>query len=240
MDYKKHYDALIDRARSRVLECYVERHHVVPRCLGGGNESSNIVELTAEEHYVAHQLIVKMYPGHVGLAWAAVKMAKQCSGNKAYGWLRRKYAANKRGRTVSQETRKKISSGHIGKKKTEETKLRMSIAQKGHKAPKGWTHSAAARAKIAAAHIGNKYNLGRVCSQETRRKIAASMKGKNSRPMTEEVKAKISAANRGQKRSIESREKMSAWQRGRIMSPESRLKMSISRRAYFDRLRAQA
>lgn len=64
MNYQRHYDLLINRARTRVLDGYKERHHIVPRCLGGGDESSNLVDLTAEEHYVAHQLLVKMYPGN--------------------------------------------------------------------------------------------------------------------------------------------------------------------------------
>ena len=62
MNYRRHYDRLIERARNRVLSGYVERHHVLPRCMGGGNESSNLVQLTAEEHYVAHQLLHKMHP----------------------------------------------------------------------------------------------------------------------------------------------------------------------------------
>ena len=35
MDYKKHYNALIERARGRELDAYVEWHHVIPKCMGG-------------------------------------------------------------------------------------------------------------------------------------------------------------------------------------------------------------
>ena len=62
MNYSAHYDRLIARARSQTLVGYHEQHHVVPKCMGGGNELANLVNLTAEEHYVAHQLLVKMYP----------------------------------------------------------------------------------------------------------------------------------------------------------------------------------
>lgn len=55
----------------------------------------NIVDLTPEEHYVAHQLLVKMYPDHSGLVWAALQMTGQPNGqrsnNKVYGWLRKRY-----------------------------------------------------------------------------------------------------------------------------------------------------
>src|SRR3990167_2215573 len=89
MNYVAHYDKLIARARSRILTGYKERHHIVPRCMKGDNSPQNLVDLTPEEHYVAHQLLVKMHPEVSGLAIAAVRMAKQCTGNKAYGWLRR-------------------------------------------------------------------------------------------------------------------------------------------------------
>jgi hypothetical protein len=47
MDWALHYNRLIERARSRDLSGYVERHHVVPKCLGGGEDR---VRLTAREH----------------------------------------------------------------------------------------------------------------------------------------------------------------------------------------------
>lgn len=95
MDYKKHYDLLIERAKARQLIGYVERHHIVPRCMGGSNSKSNLVKLTAEEHYVAHQLLVKMYPENDSLAYAVYKMTITSKvmkrNNKSYGWVKRKY-----------------------------------------------------------------------------------------------------------------------------------------------------
>lgn len=95
MNYKKHYDLLIERAKTRQLTSYIERHHIVPRCMGGTNEKSNLVELTPEEHYVAHQLLVKMYPENDSLVYAANKMTVSSKtakrNNKRYGWLKRRY-----------------------------------------------------------------------------------------------------------------------------------------------------
>lgn len=96
MNYRKHYENLIKRAQSRVLTAYTESHHIIPRCMGGTDESENLVNLTPEEHYVAHQLLVKIYPNNVGLICAAMLMTghknKQRAQNKVYGWLKRKYA----------------------------------------------------------------------------------------------------------------------------------------------------
>lgn len=99
MNYKKIYDSLIERSKNRVIEGYVEKHHIIPKCLGGSDDSDNIAILTPEEHYVAHQLLVKLYPGHRGLVWAAIQMSGHSenferSKNKIYGWLRRKHAHN--------------------------------------------------------------------------------------------------------------------------------------------------
>jgi len=95
MDYKKHYDLLIERARSRQLTGYVERHHIVPKCMNGTNKKENIVKLTPEEHYVAHQLLVKIYPENDSLAYAVYKMTVTSTtmnrNNKKYGWVKRKY-----------------------------------------------------------------------------------------------------------------------------------------------------
>lgn len=95
MNYKKHYSLLIERAKSRVLSGYTEKHHIIPRCMGGNNSKSNLVVLTPEEHYVAHQLLVKMYPELDSLVYAANKMTVSSKtvkrSNKRYGWLKRRY-----------------------------------------------------------------------------------------------------------------------------------------------------
>lgn len=90
MNYEKHYNLLIERARLRKYNGYVEYHHIVPKCLGGSDSSENLVPLTPEEHYVAHQLLVKMYPGNYALVKAAAMMISSRPSNKLYGWIRRK------------------------------------------------------------------------------------------------------------------------------------------------------
>lgn len=90
MNYKKIYDNLISKGRNRVLNCHVERHHIIPKCMGGTDDKENLVELTPEEHYVAHQLLVKIYPENKTLIHAAVMMIPNRPSNKLYGWLRRK------------------------------------------------------------------------------------------------------------------------------------------------------
>lgn len=90
MNYQKIYQNLIERAKNRKLAGYKEVHHIVPRCLGGSNNAENLIDLTPEEHYVAHQLLVKIYPNNEKLLYAAIMMCSNRVNNKLYGWLRRK------------------------------------------------------------------------------------------------------------------------------------------------------
>lgn len=96
MNYALHYQRLMDRAESRTLGGYCEKHHVVPRCLD--KTSKHTVRLTPEEHFVAHQLLIRLYPGDYRLVFAAVKMTHNGDhterSNKMYGWLRRAWNAS--------------------------------------------------------------------------------------------------------------------------------------------------
>jgi hypothetical protein len=152
MNYSAHYKRLVERARARVLTVYVERHHVTPRCLGGSDLSVNIVELTAEEHYVAHQLLAKMYPNHLGISAAAMLMSARV-GNKTNGWLRRKHAEQRRGKKrgpVSVETRIKLSAANSGRPLSPEHRAKLAAAKLGTK------RSAEICARISASTVGRK------------------------------------------------------------------------------------
>ncbi len=65
--------------------------------------------------------------------------------------------------------------------------------------------------KISAANKGNQYCLGRILSDETRRKISASHKGKK---LSTEHKAKIGAKLKGRIFSDETKKKMGIAQKG--------------------------
>jgi predicted HTH domain antitoxin len=92
MNYQKIYANLVARGKNRVLSSYKERHHIIPKCLGGSNSAENLVDLTPEEHYLAHQLLVKIYNNNHALVKAAAMMICNRPSNKLYGWLRRKHS----------------------------------------------------------------------------------------------------------------------------------------------------
>jgi len=97
MNYKKHYSLLIERGKHRVLSGYYEKHHILPKCINGSDDKNNIVHLTAREHFIAHLLLLKIYPGKFQLIKAVQMMCVASSNqhrsmNRMYGWLKEEYS----------------------------------------------------------------------------------------------------------------------------------------------------
>lgn len=63
--YYKIYLGLMEKRINEKLDenVYHEKHHILPRCLGGEDCSENIVTLTAKEHFIAHLLLTKFIKG---------------------------------------------------------------------------------------------------------------------------------------------------------------------------------
>lgn len=172
MNYSAHYERLIARARDRVLDGYVERHHVIPKCMGGSNDASNLVQLTAEEHYVAHQLLHKMHPSVPGLSFALVNMTGNPYGyrsNKLYGWIKKKHAP------FVSLSQKEVwqRPGHREKMKAamDEVRSRPGYGEQFSRIHKGRIKSPEECANIAKARTGMKYKK---MSDQARANMAAA------------------------------------------------------------------
>lgn len=151
MNHFKAYEAVISKAlsegRVRNGERYYEKHHIVPKCLGGDNSNSNLVLLTGKEHFLAHKLLRKMYPESKSLFFALLQMAidPKDRGFKLsaseYETLRKEFSKRQTGENnpaKSESVRAKMSlakkgkpSTFLGKTFSEETKARMAIERKG-------------------------------------------------------------------------------------------------------------
>jgi hypothetical protein len=173
MNYERHYDLLIERARGRVLEnVYVEKHHVVPSCLGGSDGADNIVNLLPEEHYLAHQLLVKMYPQESKLYYAALMMTVSNErihrNNKTYSWIRRKVSENRRIRQTGlkhSESSKQLRSAKLkGKPLSDSTKQKLIDAWVRRRSEKPMTEDTKQKLKVAST--------GKTHSVETKMKLS--------------------------------------------------------------------
>lgn len=165
MNYKKIYIDLILKAQSenrRKLSkdhenyIYYERHHFVPKCFGGDNSKENLVLLTAKEHFIAHKLLVEIYPENQQLIYALWMMSFCKTKERDYRVSSREYERNKI----------LFSLSHSG----ENHPL---FGRTGELAPMyKHTHTAEAIAKMILSRTGN------VRSEESKKKQAATLKGK--------------------------------------------------------------
>jgi len=65
--YYNWYNQIINFAKLRHPDAsvYYERHHIIPKSLGGSDGQQNLVKLTAREHFVCHLLLVKCVYGEL-------------------------------------------------------------------------------------------------------------------------------------------------------------------------------
>ncbi len=98
---------------------YYERHHIIPKCVGGTDDIGNLVLLTAREHFVAHQLLTKIYPEEHKLVFALRMLCRNNNknhirNNKEYNWIKESVAKTS---SISQKgkpgTGNKYQKGHI-------------------------------------------------------------------------------------------------------------------------------
>lgn len=199
MHYQKIYNDLITRAQNRILseDVYSEVHHIIPKCMNGSNDKENLVRLLPEEHFIAHQLLVKIYPDVTNLILAFGYMSSKTYGkkNKIYGWLRRKLG-------------KKMSEINKGKKRifTPEHKAKLAESNRRRKGKYSEEH----KRKISKSLKGRP---GRIPSLETRIKLSNSLKGKSTGPNPKLLE--FNKSRRGIKLSKEHKEKLSISKRKR-------------------------
>lgn len=188
--YTNWYQAITERARTRNIDSYTERHHIQPHSLGGTDDKDNLVDLTAREHFICHWLLTKMHTGE-----AKSKMIYALNGMKRGNEFAQRYETKITAR-VYENLKKEFSKVHSATMKgrtpwnkgvpiTEEQREKNRIAATGKK------RSQESIAMAVAKQTGQKR------SQETKDKIRNALKGKTKGPMSEEEKIKRSLGNLG-------------------------------------------
>ena len=132
--YTTLYYRIINSARARQSIGYTERHHIVPKCMGGDNTLSNIVILTAREHFICHRILIKIVEEKfkskmIYAAWQQSRSAKYKGvriTSRTFAKLReelsKSYTDRKRSQ-FSEEWRENMSKAHLGKKVPASDKL---------------------------------------------------------------------------------------------------------------------
>lgn len=147
--YTIYYYNIIYKAQSRdeSRSGYFEKHHIIPKSLGGADNLDNLVKLTAREHFVCHLLLVKMLKGRpkYKMAFALNRMLSTSKNHKRYIPSSRLYEMSRRIRSEA------ISSIHKGIPESAESNIKRSLAQKGiPKGPKTEEH----KRKLSVAKKG--------------------------------------------------------------------------------------
>lgn len=216
MNYQRIYDQIVGRAQNRKLEGYKEKHHILPKCLGGTNEKDNLVELTAREHFLCHMLLVEIYPKELKLKQALWLMAIGKNKKEKYIVSSRIYEHIKINRVVWWGDKiSKSNKGKPKKKATQETKDKISKALKNK-----YKHSEEFKNNIKLFHIG------RIFSDETKLKMSESHKGKI---ITDETKLKMSLSRANVVITDETKQKISNSMLGKKKTEEHKENMRLCR-----------
>lgn len=147
--YLTRYKKLITHYKNTIIDGFYEKHHIVPKCLGGTNNVDNLVLLPTRAHFIAHVLLHKAYPNELKLAQAfgmmfvsnkyqkdrkynsrLYEMSKLARSRAMKGisrpeWVKEKLRVPKLNKEnykkpKSKQHAKNISKSLIGKKKTQE------------------------------------------------------------------------------------------------------------------------
>lgn len=78
LNYQRIYREFIAARQESPALGYVERHHILPRSLGGGNDADNLLDLTPEDHYFAHLLLAKIHGAKMASALFLLVTTAEC------------------------------------------------------------------------------------------------------------------------------------------------------------------
>lgn len=146
MKYEEFIQSILNtRGRFACGEEYHERHHILPKCMGGSNDEDNLIDLYAREHYEAHRLLAQENRKDLGLIqafWlmshAGEKSNKYKITDKEYEEARLLFSQSIRGESHplygthrTEEVKERLRKAHTGTRASLETRKIMSEKHKG-------------------------------------------------------------------------------------------------------------
>lgn len=212
--YEEFIDNILNtRGRFSCGEEYHERHHILPRCMGGSDDDDNLIDLFAREHFIAHKLLAKENPDNNSLIYAWHCMAVMHSYNQdRYELTPEEYEEHRIAfsKTIS-ESYSGMGNPFYGRSHSEDVRNVLSAKLSGENNPMYGKHcSDEVREKLselAKDRFKNSYNhpmYGKHHSDDSKQKMSESHKNmseearnkmreawKNRDPISEETREKL-------------------------------------------------
>ena len=128
--YTTWYFKIIENAKNRFNDGYVERHHIIPKSFGGTDKKDNLIRLTAREHFICHLLLTKMTKGDNRHKMLHAFMLMK--GNNAD---QQRYINSKLFESVRKDFGEMIRNKKLGTKQSQETKDKIRNTLKSKPSP---------------------------------------------------------------------------------------------------------
>lgn len=167
MTYNEYIQNILNtRGRFACGEEYYERHHIIPRCMGGGDEDDNLVDLYAQEHYEVHRLLAEENPENEKLLFAWwIMSTKSSTTDGRYELTSEEYELAKIALRAAQSKLKKERFSNkenhpmFGKTHSDEAKAKMRQAKQGKpSSKKGIPLSDKQKEQLRNSKLGSKWS----------------------------------------------------------------------------------
>jgi hypothetical protein len=210
--YTKWYIDLINSAKMQVKHGYGEKHHIIPRCMGGSDAPENLVKLTAREHFICHKLLTKMIakdsPYRSKLAYAAWQQGRSAT-NRGFKISSRIYESLKKELSESTIGRKRdpfSESARLNMRKSARQRKKYPPTEKQLKSYErlrelGQASAGTSKSEDTKKKISNKLS-GRVLTTDHKTNISISKEGKTRDPFSDEWKKNMSNSKIGEKNNM--------------------------------------
>ena len=217
--YTTWYKNITKNAKNRSISGYTEKHHIIPKSLGGSDSDSNIVKLTAREHFICHWLLTKTTTGTSRQKMIYALRVLRANNphqqrhetkitSRVYENIKKEYSeiASKQfsgegngmyGKTHTNEAKQRISEANKGRVQPQKEKQKQIQAMTGKKRAQfsdEWKDNLSNNHKSKSNDFNGKH------SEETKRKIGDAMRGKKRDPLvSEQVAQKLRGLKRTKK-----------------------------------------
>lgn len=206
--YTNIYYNIINRRMMYPLDqsIYQESHHIIPVSLGGSDHPSNLVDLTAREHFICHLLLVRMVTGQLKYKMLEAISIFSNNRNRKIQFTSRQVAIIRESNSIAASNRNK--GNQYWKLRSPDSpelrKLKSSNAKKSK-----WVNNGTVErfTQNYDYYISIGYSFGRLpFAREWIDKIKSNSPHK---PHTPEAIEKIRNANKGKSKTIEHRKNLS-------------------------------